>query len=314
MLNFEYIWLDYQHNLRSKVKVLQELHDDDSSQVYDEERNDFITIKPKKIVPSPFSQDYYIILCDTWSVNDKYELIPHLTNTRHFCKKELQLHEDGNFFEFQQDFYIMDAMHRPFGVEGVCGEQNNYCKIGNGQIVGRAIMHRVMNMCKESKINVTQLNNENGFGQWSCKIAGYDIDVADQLIIFRYILSRVCEEYNGYPSFSPVPHIGFHPSGLKVSFHTNKMMKSYDAINHALKMFSKNHEQSLTYYGDNKQRLSRFHQTTFSFGISKHDVCVNIPNETYKNRKGHITDLRPASDANPYYIIQSIMEIIHKKD
>ena len=161
-------------------------------------------------------------------------------------------------------------------------------------------------------MNVTEIQSENGLSQWSFKIKGVDIDVADQIILFRYILSLVCEEYNVYPEFTPIPHSGLSPSGMITEFSTPDMRKNYERVQNSLKLFSQNHETSMKSYGDNSKRLSMFHKTTFTFGISKGDVSVCIPQETYTNKSGSLIDYRPASNANPYEVIESIIRTIHK--
>ena len=304
MIIFDYVWLDEQGNLKTKTKVLQKLHENDwasysgffAGEVCDTE----VFLCPKKLIENPFSKNDYIVICDQWVYKENV-LCPHIYNTRHFCEKELKEHEPENMFEFMQDFYIVHDK-----IENKSLVQEDYTTItGNKQIV-----NEVMKKCLHSSINVTEVYRQNGNNQWCFHIQGYDVDAADQLVLFRYILTRVCEQYNAYPNFDPIPLPGMNPSGLMIKFGTPEMKGNYEKIQQAIKNLSKNHEKCIMYYGDNSKRMKKFHQTTFSFGISKYDVCVNIPYETFANKKGEIIDTRPASHANPYLVIQTIMEVI----
>jgi len=310
----DYIWVSENDSLNVKKRIV-DVFDESSLTFYNgflcKENHDFVCLIPKKVVK--YNDLHYVVLCDTWVYDDKYELHPHISNKRHFCLKEFKLHKKQNEFVIQQDFYLMNNDNTLYGLSNTLIEQNNYCKIGNGNTFGRNIINETLNECLLLGLNILEVKSENGISQWSFQIKGYDVDVADQVILFRYILSKICESYNAYPSFEPMPKNGMNPSGMNVEFSTFFMRSNYKYVQEAIKFMSKNHEKNLINYGNNEKRLSLFHKTTFTFGINKSDVSVNILQNTYKNKKGNIVDYRPASDCNPYVLIQTIIETIDPK-
>ena len=310
----DYIWVSEDNSLNVKKRIM-DVFDESSLSFYNgflcKDFHDFVYLMPKKIVK--YNDLHYIVLCDTWVYNDKYELHPHISNKRHFCQKEFKLHAKQNEFSIQQEFYLMNNDNTIYGSSKTFIEQNNYCKIGNGNILGRNIVNKTLDECLLLGLNVLEVTGGNGYSQWCFKIKGYDVDIADQIILFRYVLSKVCESYDAYPSFEPMPKNGMNPSGMITEFSTTLMKKDYKYIQEAIKFMSQNHEKNLINYGNNAKRLSLFHKTTFTFGINKSGVSVNIPLFTYKHKKGNIVDYRPASDCNPYVLIQTIMETIDPK-
>lgn len=315
MLILDYIWVGNDNSLYSKTRIMKLLNESDfaffNGYITGESDHNEVLLIPKKVIKNPLSEGNYLILADTWTYNEDNELIPHISNKRHFCEKELKRHPKQNIFEFKQDFYILDSLKRPYKHTNAYQVTNNYCKVGNGSILGREIVLKVLQCCMDCDLNITEINPEKGPAQWSFKIKGDDIDAPDQLILFKYILSQVCEQYDVYPEFSPVPHIGFNPSGCSLSFSTDKMRESYDHIQNAIKYLAKNHHSSFKQYGDNNNRLSLFERQTFTYGISKNGVSVCIPQTTFMNKKGWIIDTRPASDSNPYEVVSYIMDTIH---
>lgn len=77
--------------------------------------------------------------------------------------------------------------------------------------------------------------------------------------------------------------------------------------------FELRHSIHIENYGsDNHLRLTGKHETQsinkFSFGVSDRGASIRIPSATAENWKGYIEDRRPASNANPYKIIEVILE------
>ena len=309
----DYIWVSDDNTLNTKTRVL-DIYDETSLVYYKGiecgDLNYTVTLVPKKVVK--YNENHYIVLCDTWVYDENFELMPHISNKRHFCAKEFRLHKRNNIFEIQQDFYLMNN-NKPYGLNNTIVENKNYCKVGNGKVFGRKIINEVLDTCVLIGLNVSEVQSENGCSQWSFKVKGTDVDAADQVILFRYVLSLICEEFDVYPEFKPVPLPGLHPSGMVVEFSTPGMRENYECVQKVLKPFSQNHKSSMVLYGDNSNRLSNLHKTTFTYGIAKGDVSVCIPNETYIKKAGSLIDYRPASDANPYEVLESIIRTIHKQ-
>lgn len=311
MLVFIYVWVDSNNDIKTKTRILENLHDDNDdlyNGIISNEHNETdVVLKAKKVIKNPFMNESYILLCDTWIYTDD-TLSQHFSNKRQFCDDYIKMHKDDNTtFELFQTFYILNKSdNKP--ITNVFN--NNICN--NCYVVSESeIMNELIKKCFYSDLNITSFYSENGHDQWTVSIKGDNIDAADQLVLLRYILIRVCDKYGAYPSFKPVPHDGYNPSGLCVSFESESMRESYEAIQYCIRYLSKNHKYDLEYYGNNQKRLSSFQKHTFSFGISKGGVSVNIPKETFLNKKGKIIDNRPASDANPYYVILSLYKSVN---
>ena len=106
MLVLIYVWVDSNNDIKTKTRVLENLHDD-SDDLYNgvasnEHNETDVVLKAKKVVKNPFMNDSYILLCDTWIYNDN-TLSQHFSNKRQHCHDYLEIHKDINTsFEFFQ--------------------------------------------------------------------------------------------------------------------------------------------------------------------------------------------------------------------
>ena len=80
--------------------------------------------------------------------------------------------------------------------------------------------------------------------------------------------------------------------------------------------FRAEHESHIAVYGsDNDQRLTGLHETQsidqFSYGVSDRGASIRIPVATAQNGwKGYLEDRRPASNADPYQIVERIISTV----
>jgi glutamine synthetase len=78
------------------------------------------------------------------------------------------------------------------------------------------------------------------------------------------------------------------------------------------------HQDAIANYGsDNDQRLTGLHETQkitdFSYGVSDRGASIRIPIYTVEhNWNGYLEDRRPASNADPYKIINHIVGTLTK--
>ena len=81
---------------------------------------------------------------------------------------------------------------------------------------------------------------------------------------------------------------------------------------------TKEHIEGIKEYGsDNDQRLTGLHETQsidqFSYGVSDRGASIRIPIYTVQNNwNGYLEDRRPASNADPYRIINHIVSTLDK--
>ena len=80
----------------------------------------------------------------------------------------------------------------------------------------------------DAGINISGINGEVMPGQWEYQVGPCTgIDSPDQLIISRYLLIRVCEQFGVRVSFDPKPIPGdWNGAGMHSNFSTEKMRKA----------------------------------------------------------------------------------------
>jgi glutamine synthetase len=78
------------------------------------------------------------------------------------------------------------------------------------------------------------------------------------------------------------------------------------------------HQAGIAAYGsDNDMRLTGLHETqsigAFSYGVSDRGASIRIPiNVVENNWNGYLEDRRPASNADPYRVIEHIVGTLTK--
>ena len=347
----EYIWLDKWKNLRSKTKVLHQWdfeskgmpmwNYDGSSTGQADGKDSEIFLKPVKIVPDPFRQhpNALLVLCDNWIIdkdNSKQNnvvYIPHPGNTRYHTYqlfKNNYVNEQNPWFGFEQEFFFTKRKGMNDIPLGMCknhdndtwlslsGEkqQNNYCGIGPKYIFSRKLTDEVLMRLLYSNITCTGLNYEVAPGQCEFQIFGENIDAADSLILFRYIIQRSAEEYDYEINFHPKPMEGdWNGSGCHTNYSTKEMREnnSWKVIEQYISDLKNNHDIHIDNYGDdNKKRLTGEHETaswkTFSSGVANRGASIRIPSQTYYKKSGYIEDRRPSSNCDPYLVIYHIIQ------
>ena len=77
----------------------------------------------------------------------------------------------------------------------------------------------------DAGINISGINGEVMPGQWEYQVGPCTgIDSPDQLIISRYLLIRVCEQFGVYVSFDPKPIPGdWNGAGCHTNVSTNEV-------------------------------------------------------------------------------------------
>lgn len=149
-------------------------------------------------------------------------------------------------------------------------------------------------------------------GQWEYQVGpSTGVDIGDQMMMSRYLLMRVAEDFGINVSFAPKLFADWNGSGCHTNFSTAKMRDGSGGMEYVLDMmknFAKNHKLHCNAYGDdNHKRLTGHHETsseeTFSFGVGNRAASFRIPTQVAAdNGKGYIEDRRPASNIDPYIV------------
>ena len=328
---FEYIWLDgYQpeSNLRSKTKVLKfDSFDNDisklpnwsfdgSSTLQAEGHSSDCILKPVKLYNDPARLNAYLVLCEVLNPDGT----PHKSNTRSL----IELGNNDFWFGFEQEYTLMDGS-RPLGFpeQGFPNPQGMYyCSVGNKNVAGREIVEAHLDLCLEAGLNITGINAEVLLGQWEFQVLGQDpFSAGDDLWIARYLLHRVTEEFGVGLEFHPKPVQGdWNGSGMHCNF-SNKFMREIGGeqyIKAVCEALKEHHDAHIKEYGSsNELRLTGLHETQsidkFSYGLSDRGASIRIPISMPSNDwKGYLEDRRPASNADPYRIINVMIKTTSK--
>ncbi|MEO1258871.1 MAG: glutamine synthetase beta-grasp domain-containing protein [Bacteroidota bacterium] len=325
---FEYIWLDGSRpepKLRSKTKVLamenykgqlnvlpEWSFDGSSTQQADGHSSDCL-LHPVSVYPDPSYADAYLVLCEVFDATG----VPHTSNTRNLINDQ-----EDYWFGFEQEYTIMKH-GKPLGfpVEGFPAPQGPYyCSVGAGNVVARELVNEHLSLCLKAGIGITGVNAEVMLGQWEYQCFGKGgKQASDDLWVSRYLLHRVSEKYEVNIELHPKPVQGdWNGSGMHTNF-SNKMMREEgdeDLMKTICNELGENHQEHMEVYGSsNELRLTGLHETQhiskFSYGISDRGASVRIPVSTAQNGwKGYLEDRRPASNADPYLIVQKIINTV----
>jgi len=327
-VKLEYIWLDGytpEPNLRSKTKILdlEGFHGqlgevpywsfDGSSTKQAEGHSSDCILKPVNVYNDAARENAWLVMCEVLDPNEQ----PHVSNIR------ATFEDDESFwFGFEQEYTFIDN-GRPMGfpANGYPAPQGMYyCSVGTNNIAGREIVEEHLDLCLHAGISITGINAEVMLGQWEFQCFGKGAkNSADDLWVARYLLFRVAENYGVQVEFAPKPVKGdWNGSGLHTNFSNKRMREEggEEYFKAVLEAFRPVHQEHIAVYGSNNhERLTGLHETqhidTFSYGVSDRGASIRIPISTHQNGwRGYLEDRRPASNADPYRIVERIMKTV----
>lgn len=258
----EYVWIDANGGMRSKIRVANMDGFNHESIVSDPEQwswtfdgsstrqatgtDSDVIIRPVAMYPNPFfrfpdacnnnSQQLqqctaYLVLCDTY---DKDGTTPHVTNARARCAQtEAACVTDEPLFGIEQEYILF---HRDKEVPyqwanpadpGCGGQGPYYCSVGGDRCFGRKIADQHLQACLYAGIAICGTNAEVTASQWEFQIGPLPaLQVADQLWMARYILMRITEEHGCCATLYPKPMRCWNGSGGHTNFSTAAMRGS----------------------------------------------------------------------------------------
>ena len=322
----EYIWLDGytpEPNLRSKTKIVgkkpskasdcPEWAFDGSSTEQAEGSASDCLLRPVRMLTDPDRKDASLVLCEVLAADRSI----HPSNFRGGFE------DDADFwFGFEQEYTLMQG-ELPLGFPpgGYPGPQGPYyCSVGIDNCVGREIVEGHLDSCLAAGLNVTGVNAEVMKGQWEYQLFGKGAKAAaDDLWLSRYLLHRNAEQFGVIVELHPKPIKGdWNGSGMHTNFSNSAIRDKggESLIKEICERFGAEHEAHIGVYGsDNEQRLTGLHETQsiakFSYAVSDRGASIRIPVGTVQNGwKGYLEDRRPASNADPYKIVERILKTV----
>ena len=323
----EYIWIDNDYHLRSKIRVMEvtdfnnipEWNYDGSSTDQASTDNSEVVIKPRKIFTSTNDKHHLLVLCDTY---DRDGNVLH-TNNRKLANDIFNKNlEEKPWFGMEQEYFLIDPQTgKPLGFNEHKTQGQYYCSVGTENAFGRSIAEQHMLECINYGIQISGINAEVAPGQWEFQIGPCEgINAGDHLWVARYLLYKITEKHNIIVDIEPKPLAGdWNGSGCHTNYSTKSMREGndnkegLDFINEAIHKLSQKHEQHMQVYGTgNELRMTGKHETSsydvFSSGISNRGASIRIGTETYKNKKGYFEDRRPSSNCDPYLVTSKLFE------
>lgn len=326
----EYIWIGGNGgDIRGKTKTLSKKpasvadlpvwNYDGSSTNQAPGKDSEVYLKPVAIYPDPFRRgDNIIVLCETCLPDEKLTPIP--TNTRSAAKKLFdEAPEEEPWFGIEQEYTLFyQDKTTPFGwpAGGYPGPQGPYyCGAGTENSFGRRIVESHYKACLYSGVKISGVNAEVMAGQWEYQVGPcVGIESGDMLILSRYLMQRVCEDFGVVVSFDPKPVAGdWNGAGCHTNYSTKAMREDggYAVIIEAVERLGKKHLEHIQCYGTgNERRLTGAHETApitkFSYGVAHRGASVRIPRTAKADGKGYFEDRRPASNIDPYVVTSKI--------
>ena len=338
----EYVWIDGFGTVRSKTKsLLWPIQERDQLQLKDipfwnfdgsstgqaSGENSEVYLRPVKMYKDPFraygtawKSNNWIILCETVTP-DLVQM--HPTNTRRECEQTMNIAEvkiDADpWFGFEMEFFIMDPLtNLPIGfpASGEIPEQGRFYCAAN--TLGRNIIECHYKACLYAGIHISGVNAEVACGQWEYQVFGKGIDAPDDAWMTRYILDRVCEQFNVTASWHPKPIKGdCNGSGMHTNFSTASMRREGGLVDieKAIDKLSTRHMQHIAVYGEgNELRLTGTHETAsideFTWGYGNRKCSVRVGHDTARDGCGYFEDRRPASSCDMYKIAEILVKTI----
>jgi glutamine synthetase len=325
----EYIFIDADGDVRSKCRTvaadkanLGQLPDwnyDGSSTEQAPGEDSEVIMKPCAIFKDPFrGGDNILVLTDTYTPGGT----PLPTNTRFSANKLFDSRPDEKpWFGLEQEYTLFNLDKiTPLGwpVGGFPGEQGPYyCGAGADRSYGRAISEAHYKACLFSGLEIAGTNAEVMPGQWEYQIGPcVGIDSADEMMVSRYILKRVCEDFGVHVTLDPKPIPGnWNGAGCHSNFSTEKMRKAggLAEIETAIRKLGHKHQEHIEAYGEGNERslTGKFETAdinTFSYGVANRGCSIRIPRQTDTDGYGYLEDRRPSSNCDPYVVTAKIFD------
>ena len=297
----EYIWLNKAQKICSQSKIMninidikdkskkQEIKQSDiiknllniklyPNWNYTENDSNNVTLRPIKTYINPFLKaPNMIILCDTWNQDES----PCDFNDRQTLQLILRKNVDNNNLSIAEENIIVNNEDNYQNNEP---ESNLNYQVGNDYCNGREIIEKVIQLAIEIGIPIYSYQSLQYRGSWSIMIGPCrDIDLSDNIIVFRYLVNRLTELVN--TKFSYISEK-----------HTNKIYKiHFEKLN----------------ITDLLLKLDTLKKNYKENNIKVNDSDLYIENDNFINKINYIIDRSDKLNKNPYQIFNSLLSNIN---
>jgi len=341
MQKVEYIWADgfegseskglVFNEMRSKTKVLQksitsgnpkdfpDWSFDGSSTGQAEGNNSDCILDPVAVYPDPIrGAPHVLVMCQVLTPDAE----PHETNTRAPLEKLFteEVQKLDPWFGFEQEYTMLQKDGRPYGwpAGGYPAPQGPfYCGAGSESTYGRPLAEAHLDACIKAGLIISGINAEVMPGQWEYQIGPVGpLELGDQVMVSRWLLHRLGEEFGIVSTFNPKPVKGdWNGTGAHTNYSTVPMREpgGMKAIDDAVERLSKTHAEHIAAYGTgNEERLTGKHETcdmnTFRSGFADRGASIRIPLPVQLKGYGYLEDRRPAANVDPYTVARLLIK------
>jgi len=297
----EYVWVDADGNTRSKtrtllaskattVDMLPKWNFDGSSTGQAPGDDSEVILRPCRTFKDPFRPrtdgiDNLLVMCDTYTPQG--EALP--TNTRATAMKAFEGNDDQEvWFGIEQEFTLFNLDQKtplgwPEGGVPARAQGPYYCSVGPENSFGRHITDSMYKACLYAGIELSGTNGEVMPGQQEYQVGPcIGIDAGDQCTMARYILQRVCEDFQVYCTLHPKPITegDWNGAGMHCNVSTKTMREEggLKTIKEAIYKLGAKHSEHIAVYGEgNELRLTGLHETASidEFCYGRQSRCVH---------------------------------------
>lgn len=326
----EYIWVDGTSptkTLRSKTKVIYGQVDsvadfpewgyDGSSTHQAEGHFSDCVLRPVFYCDDPQrSGESYLVICEVFNADGT----PHATNTRAALREIAEKVAAAEpLFGIEQE-YTMFQHGRPLGwpETGYPAPQGPfYCGVGADECFGRELADAHLDTCLAAGLVLSGINAEVMPGQWEFQVGPLaPLAVCDQLLVSRYLLYRLGEDFGVAVTLDPKPVRGdWNGAGAHTNYSTKAMREpgGIEAILAVMPAFERRHMAHVEHYGDGiERRLTGKHETNhyknFKYGVGDRSASIRIPLHVHQAGCGYLEDRRPCANIDPYVVTRLILE------
>ncbi|XP_047198318.1 glutamine synthetase-like [Hippoglossus stenolepis] len=280
-----------------------------------------VTLVPVRMFRDPFTLDPdKLVLCEL--VNSKH--ISKVNHRRSQCVTVMdEVKQFQPWFGMEQEYILFGLDGKQLGWSPEGNQLQRACSnaVGANKLCGRDISMCHCRACLYAGVKIFGSNAEDLWSQWEFQVGTCEgIEMGDHLWMARYILHRVCEDFEVVASLDVKPiKESLQSSGCHINFSTKEMRSEggLQYIEEAIRNLSKRHSQHLIVYDahgglDNKGRLtgkgctSSFHH--FSTAVACRNVSVRIPGHVSRMGCGYLEDRRPAANCDPYLVMRTLVE------
>lgn len=290
---FEYLWLDINQHMRSKIRRVDlelDYYVNLSTVFFDKEELDKfikdiplwsydgsstgqcqtafseVILSPVNIIKHPFLKPStrggipILVLCEGYkdlSLNE-----PINGNDRcEYIQKMKTINAHDIWFGLEQEFFLFDkTTKQPIHWEEIRHNSQGeyYCGVNRSSLKEHTFIHEFMNKSIECGLKISGINQEVAPCQWEYQIGPVSgLEAADQMIFAKYILFMIAQKHNLYTNFHPKPLKGnWNGSGCHVNISTIKTRgeNGFQYIQQIITKMSEDHSNFIENYCGNDNK------------------------------------------------------------